>query len=139
MAATRRYHQSGCTGAFSVCTPVRANGAHSGGLILPSFCKRSLSLSIKSVGGTSYAVVIVSARDRKSTRLNSSHLGISYAVFCLKKKTIDRRNARSKTKLPRADMCTSTLLGVQQQPHGASGADSQGALHHGPSRVVDKH
>src|SRR5205814_4331583 len=27
-----------------------------------------------------------SAPDRKSTRLNSSHLGISYAVFCLKKK-----------------------------------------------------
>src|SRR5437899_2706991 len=28
-------------------------------------------------------------RDRKSTRLNSSHLGISYAVFCLKKKKND--------------------------------------------------
>src|SRR3989454_2116255 len=28
-------------------------------------------------------------RDRKSTRLNSSHLVISYAVFCLKKKTIE--------------------------------------------------
>src|SRR5437588_6982271 len=27
--------------------------------------------------------------DRKSTRLNSSHTVISYAVFCLKKKTID--------------------------------------------------
>src|SRR5438045_8319465 len=27
-----------------------------------------------------------SSQDRKSTRLNSSHLGISYAVFCLKKK-----------------------------------------------------
>src|SRR5256885_12111970 len=27
------------------------------------------------------------AQDRKSTRLNSSHLVISYAVFCLKKKT----------------------------------------------------
>src|SRR5262245_63768142 len=27
--------------------------------------------------------------DRKSTRLNSSHLGISYAVFCLKKKKFD--------------------------------------------------
>src|SRR5437773_9788731 len=26
-------------------------------------------------------------RDRKSTRLNSSHITISYAVFCLKKKT----------------------------------------------------
>src|SRR5262245_64254677 len=32
-----------------------------------------------------------SAKDRKSTRLNSSHLGISYAVFCLKKK----RNTRN--------------------------------------------
>src|SRR5258705_13881202 len=29
---------------------------------------------------------ILARRDRKSTRLNSSHLGISYAVFCLKKK-----------------------------------------------------
>src|SRR6266850_5797372 len=29
--------------------------------------------------------------DRKSTRLNSSHLVISYAVFCLKKKNIDPR------------------------------------------------
>src|SRR5699024_12188687 len=27
-------------------------------------------------------------RDRKSTRLNSSHVSISYAVFCLKKKSI---------------------------------------------------
>src|SRR5437773_5027261 len=31
----------------------------------------------------------VSAEDRKSTRLNSSHITISYAVFCLKKKTIN--------------------------------------------------
>src|SRR5205807_5779445 len=29
-------------------------------------------------------------RDRKSTRLNSSHLVISYAVFCLKKKNISK-------------------------------------------------
>src|SRR3712207_7502628 len=29
------------------------------------------------------------ALDRKSTRLNSSHANISYAVFCLKKKTIN--------------------------------------------------
>src|SRR5438477_8730930 len=28
-------------------------------------------------------------RDRKSTRLNSSHMSISYAVFCLKKKTVE--------------------------------------------------
>src|SRR2546426_8936701 len=30
-------------------------------------------------------------QDRKSTRLNSSHLVISYAVFCLKKKKITKR------------------------------------------------
>src|SRR3712207_8043154 len=32
------------------------------------------------------APVPADARDRKSTRLNSSHANISYAVFCLKKK-----------------------------------------------------
>src|SRR5471032_2618577 len=32
--------------------------------------------------------------DRKSTRLNSSHITISYAVFCLKKKKVVRRNPR---------------------------------------------
>src|SRR5437773_6705635 len=31
-------------------------------------------------------------RDRKSTRLNSSHITISYAVFCLKKKTDHSRH-----------------------------------------------
>src|SRR5204862_8300548 len=36
---------------------------------------------------------VVRGRDRKSTRLNSSHVEISYAVFCLKKKT--RRNRKS--------------------------------------------
>src|SRR5256885_3152014 len=33
---------------------------------------------------------IADLRDRKSTRLNSSHLVISYAVFCLKKKKIKK-------------------------------------------------
>src|SRR5262245_64312290 len=31
------------------------------------------------------AAAVFANEDRKSTRLNSSHLGISYAVFCLKK------------------------------------------------------
>src|SRR2546426_5313555 len=35
----------------------------------------------------------VRSGDRKSTRLNSSHLVISYAVFCLKKKKITTRSA----------------------------------------------
>src|SRR5207245_7668714 len=34
--------------------------------------------------------VLVDLTDRKSTRLNSSHGSISYAVFCLKKKTVRR-------------------------------------------------
>src|SRR6266496_6214456 len=38
------------------------------------------------------------ARDRKSTRLNSSHVEISYAVFCLKKKKIKRNNKAIKKK-----------------------------------------
>src|SRR3989454_3362752 len=41
-------------------------------------------------------------RDRKSTRLNSSHLVISYAVFCLKKKkhTCPRRATRTSPPAP---------------------------------------
>src|SRR5947199_4610041 len=40
--------------------------------------------------GTDLAKYTQLIGDRKSTRLNSSHLGISYAVFCLKKKTTNR-------------------------------------------------
>src|SRR5205814_8476655 len=36
--------------------------------------------------GRELKAIIPGGSDRKSTRLNSSHLGISYAVFCLKKK-----------------------------------------------------
>src|SRR5437667_6555430 len=42
------------------------------------------------------ARLVVAIADRKSTRLNSSHITISYAVFCLKKKnkhTDDKHNA----------------------------------------------
>src|SRR5688572_31560608 len=39
----------------------------------------------------------VRGADRKSTRLNSSHSQISYAVFCLKKKT--KKNKKSKKKI----------------------------------------
>src|SRR5688500_19657334 len=39
----------------------------------------------------------VERRDRKSTRLNSSHLVISYAVFCLKKKNSTEEKQHSRT------------------------------------------
>src|SRR5207302_10547716 len=48
-------------------------------------------------------VISACGRDRKSTRLNSSHVKISYAVFCLKKKKKKKKNIKvheiKKTKL----------------------------------------
>src|SRR3712207_6977605 len=41
------------------------------------------------LGEAEGAELVVDGRDRKSTRLNSSHANISYAVFCLKKKKIN--------------------------------------------------
>src|SRR5438067_9134640 len=38
-------------------------------------------------------------KDRKSTRLNSSHVSISYAVFCLKKKKKKQKNIHLNTQL----------------------------------------
>src|SRR5260221_8380524 len=43
-------------------------------------------------------------RDRKSTRLNSSHTVISYAVFCLKKKNISLQNSLSYVHEPTASV-----------------------------------
>src|SRR5207249_7136553 len=52
--------------------------------------RRMLASEIAAIRMKSYArerkAAKVDAKDRKSTRLNSSHVSISYAVFCLKKK-----------------------------------------------------
>src|SRR3972149_9297283 len=50
-------------------------------------------------------------RDRKSTRLNSSHSQISYAVFCLKNK--NNRNTPPRTPPP---ICTVTLRFADELP-----------------------
>src|SRR5436190_7384884 len=50
-------------------------------------------------GGVTNVVATTTNRDRKSTRLNSSHTVISYAVFCLKKKK--PRNPMSTSKITR--------------------------------------
>src|SRR5256885_7127234 len=46
------------------------------------------------------ALRIGTRADRKSTRLNSSHLVISYAVFCLKKKKFKILRSRQRRRLP---------------------------------------
>ena len=50
--------------------------------------------------GASRLVDGIELRDRKSTRLNSSHALISYAVFCLKKKNNISTNRRSEEHTP---------------------------------------
>src|SRR5207249_10931685 len=49
---------------------------------------RASEVEVREVGAAPDDSDVVAARalDRKSTRLNSSHVSISYAVFCLKKK-----------------------------------------------------
>src|SRR2546430_13409045 len=57
------------------------------------------------------AALTAGNRDRKSTRLNSSHSQISYAVFCLKKKNSEKISLANSTSL------RERLL---QQPHAAT-------------------
>src|SRR5437870_7327267 len=60
----------------------------------------SNSSSVRSTSSDSIQLINI---DRKSTRLNSSHVAISYAVFCLKKKkknTINTINNTSKQTAP---------------------------------------
>src|SRR6266498_3869833 len=56
----------------------------------------------------------LACEDRKSTRLNSSHVRISYAVFCLKKKTEERGNGRSARAAPRDGHGTFAHAAVRQ-------------------------
>src|SRR2546430_9628185 len=56
------------------------------------------SLDLEQIVKGVWLNVGVPAKDRKSTRLNSSHSQISYAVFCLKKKK-SRRHTRTSARL----------------------------------------
>src|SRR5688572_32362150 len=49
--------------------------------------RESLSLAVGTFEHDGTRISLVDTPDRKSTRLNSSHSQISYAVFCLKKKS----------------------------------------------------
>src|SRR5256885_10002127 len=67
------------------CAPCRLNHDHSrtlGILLEPA----ELFHFVEGLPHRDHAHSTAAGKDRKSTRLNSSHLVISYAVFCLKKK-----------------------------------------------------
>src|SRR5207249_6503917 len=57
--------------------------------------KRSIATPEVRTGSASRSRIAVMKRDRKSTRLNSSHVSISYAVFCLKKKKKEEHQDKS--------------------------------------------
>src|SRR5437879_10249342 len=57
-----------------------------GGGVIAYFTYTKLDLTLRGLQTAYTAEQTTAKRDRKSTRLNSSHRCISYAVFCLKKK-----------------------------------------------------
>src|SRR5436853_5439736 len=67
------------TTLFRSCTPIVERDIHGHDR------EHTRTLQLQGVEDCPYSP---NMEDRKSTRLNSSHLGISYAVFCLKKKNV---------------------------------------------------
>src|SRR5258708_22734596 len=81
MPAGSQWRNSTCTWLTKAEAMARAHG------ILRSTNRCSLPVSVRGRAGTKTI-------DRKSTRLNSSHQIISYAVFCLKKKKREKCKIR---------------------------------------------
>src|SRR3712207_6992355 len=76
LLAIRAYHQSRSESHRTVCLiPTSAHGTNPASAVIAGL--RVVPVACDANGS-----------DRKSTRLNSSHANISYAVFCLKKKII---------------------------------------------------
>src|SRR5256885_7028832 len=68
----------------AACTAALEKGKH---LIVEHSLREAQQVLVEAAGSCPDAPELLNALgDRKSTRLNSSHLVISYAVFCLKKK-----------------------------------------------------
>src|SRR5262245_62761430 len=92
-----------------ICEPGAAASTASWMRVKPALGQSNLSSSTTICGALTATVGRAEnseKTDRKSTRLNSSHLGISYAVFCLKKKKkknkqkTKQRNTRKKNTRP---------------------------------------
>src|ERR1039458_10522316 len=83
-----------CVSSLSIGSLPIAGGAAAAGIAAAESAKSAIA-GIGAAESTGTATAPGAARhhitDRKSTRLNSSHLGISYAVFCLKKNYNDKQ------------------------------------------------
>src|SRR3712207_7357750 len=76
--------------SFEVCRELRRAGSRTPIILLTAKAQEAEKVMGLELGADDYVTKPFSPRelrDRKSTRLNSSHANISYAVFCLKKKT----------------------------------------------------
>src|SRR5258708_22291542 len=76
-------------------TAAVATGGHSYNEVLPLMLARYCGPGLLGLGITALIAGFMTEEDRKSTRLNSSHQIISYAVFCLKKKKTSAEVVRS--------------------------------------------
>src|SRR5690625_5358664 len=74
----------------AIAMSIGFNAMAGGQLIVNPGFTTFIVIAIVLTSGTAFLMWLgeqITAQDRKSTRLNSSHVAISYAVFCLKKKT----------------------------------------------------
>src|SRR5690625_6794172 len=85
-SSERRTFKLACAAALLTGCPPKVVTWLSGGSVLNTF-----KISDEAIKAP------IGIPDRRSTRLNSSHVDISYAVFCLKKQNKDQRSNRDKT------------------------------------------
>src|SRR5690606_39810975 len=71
---------------FNVASNINSSPTNSPSDSSESFATNTCSSGFSGPSGTTPLSTYSTHEDRKSTRLNSSHVKISYAVFCLKKK-----------------------------------------------------
>src|SRR6516225_7491312 len=82
------------------------------------FRSRPVAARFRGRRGPGSPLATAAGRDRKSTRLNSSHMSISYAVFCLKKKTeFASHHQRIAQRTHRADVFWPRLVREQSRKH----------------------
>src|SRR2546429_2352789 len=95
MPPLKRFASTGCTTAKTLGgkgTPCGQPGAEEYGQRAQPVSRAEKALAHGRASGSTNPGRLRSERDRKSTRLNSSHGYISYAVFCLKKKNNQPKN-----------------------------------------------